>query len=148
MQKKNLKTFKLIHDNVLQYYQLMKYFMPQNFRNNQRGGRGGVNQRGGSRGGGFNNFNNRNRNQNGGGQRGGYKDFGNHGMNNGFGNTPAPGNQITPAPGNAQSGNTPAPNMMFNNMQFGGMGGMGMGDMQAFQQQMMSGNIPGVKFLL
>merc|ERR1712178_430321 len=39
MQKKNMKTFKLIQDNVLQYYQLMKYFMPQNFRNQQRGGR-------------------------------------------------------------------------------------------------------------
>merc|ERR1712194_289424 len=137
MQKKNLKTFKLIHDNVLQYYQLMKYFMPQNFRNNQRGGRG-TSQRGGGRGGGFNNFNNRNRNQTG-GHRGGHKDFGHHGgmggMGNGFGNTPAPNNQ---------SGNTPAPNMMFNNMQFGGMGGMGMQDMQAFQQQMMSGNMPGM----
>merc|ERR1712039_963518 len=73
MQKKNLKTFKLIHDNVLQYYQLMKYFMPQNFRQNQRGGRG-TNQRGGR--GGFNNFNNNRRNQ-GRGQQGGHRgDFG------------------------------------------------------------------------
>merc|ERR1711964_912128 len=69
MQKKNLKTFKIIQDNVLQYYQLMKYFMPQSFRGNNkpqrtdsrnnRGGRGsnmrssgGQFQRGG-RGGGF-----------------------------------------------------------------------------------------------
>merc|ERR1712183_367599 len=39
---------------------------------------------------------------------------------------------------------TPAPNMMFNQMQFGMGGGMGMGDMQAFQQQMMAGGMPGM----
>merc|ERR1719230_2261640 len=51
MQKKNMKTFKLIQDNVLQYYQLMKYFMPQKFnnnnyqKNNKFNSRGGFNQR-------------------------------------------------------------------------------------------------------
>jgi RNA recognition motif-containing protein len=164
MQKKNLKTFKLIQDNVLQYYQLMKYFMPQNFRNNQRGP-GGQNQRGGGnnynakpqRGGFNNNYNSNGRGGNnykarGGSASGGFggrdsgyggNQYGNQGhMNNagGMGNTPAPtGN--TPAP----TGNTPAPNMMFSqNMQFGGMGNMpDMNNMQAFQQQMMGG-MPGI----
>lgn len=164
MQKKNLKTFKLIQDNVLQYYQLMKYFMPQNFRNNQRGP--SQNQRGGSNNynaapqrGGFNKNYNSGSNRGGGnykargGASGGFggrdsgyggNQFGNQGnMNNagGMGNTPAPtGN--TPAP----TGNTPAPNMMFNqNMQFGGMSGMpDMNNMQAFQQQMMAGGMPGM----
>jgi len=149
MQKKNLKTFKLIHDNVLQYYQLMKYFMPQNFRNNQRGARGGNNQRGGR--GGFNNFNNKKPYQaRGGYNQSGHKDFGGHqnmhNQGNSYGNTPAPNSQNTPAPSN-QAGNTPAPNMMFpNNMQFdmGGMLNMQNMNMQAFQNQMMGGNVPGV----
>jgi polyadenylate-binding protein len=137
MQKKNLKTFKLIHDNVLQYYQLMKYFMPQNFRNNQRGGRGG-NQ--GKPRGGFNNFN-RSSNYKARGQ-GGHRD---NNMNNMYGNTPAPNNNNTPMPhGNNQ--NTPAPNMMnFGNDFAMNMGGLqNMQNMQQALQQQMMGQVPGM----
>lgn len=149
MQKKNLKTFKLIQDNVLQYYQLMKYFMPQNFRNNQRPGRGGNNNYNnkGSRGG-FNNYAKKNYQTRGNSFGGGHRSDSHHGhnqfnhpanimnANNNMGNTPAPNQGNTPAP----TGNTPAPNMMFNqDMQFGMQNLPNMQNIQAFQQQMMGG---------
>jgi len=154
MQKKNLKTFKLIQDNVLQYYQLMKYFMPNNFRNNQRPGRGGNNNYNSkSTRGGFNNYNRGKTYQTRGGQmnsgsRGGgdnqhsFNQFNHNNMMNSGNNisTPAPTQGNTPAP----SGNTPAPNMMFGqDMQFGGMGMPNMGNMQAFQNQMMNNGMMG-----
>jgi len=155
MQKKNLKTFKLIQDNVLQYYQLMKYFMPQNFRNNQRGGssRGGGNQKGPGGRGSYNNNNNFNQGRNNFKARGGYnqgqnKDYhGNQGMQNqgfmdGGRNQHGGMNQNTPAPHGQNNQNTPAPNMMnFNNNNMmnnmPNMSGVDMQNLQAFQQQMM-----------
>lgn len=135
MQKKNLKTFKIIQDNVLQYYQLMKYFMPQNFRQNNRGNNRGQNQRGGR---GTGNFRSR-----GGNDRGG-RGFGGHRDNNRDHHAQA-GNTPTPGPGGL--GQTPAPNMMFNNndlQQFAQMQGMGALPMN-FQQQMMGqGGMPGM----
>merc|ERR1712087_386430 len=138
MQKKNLKTFKIIQDNVLQYYQLMKYFMPQNFRSNQRpqrgtnqgrqtGGRGATNfkNRGGpTYGRGFHQGGHHDRHHGGHGGHHSQHHGGHGGHQNQFpGGTPAP-NQQTPAP---QGQGTPTPNpMMFNqNMQeFQGMPGM------------------------
>lgn len=133
MQKKNLKTFKIIQDNVLQYYQLMKYFMPQNFRQNNRGNnRGGPNNRG-NRGTGF-----RSR----GGQNQG-RGFSSGQRDNNRDHHSQSGN--TPTPGPNQHGNTPAPNMMFNNtdlQQFAQMQGMS-GLPMNFQQQMMGqGGMP------
>merc|ERR1711935_507709 len=123
MQKKNMKTFKLIQDNVLQYYQLMEYFMPQNFRNQQRGGRM-PNNKGPNTGKFNNNYQNKNKFSSRGGfnnrdQMGGQNQFGmNPNMMGGMGQTPGPQGQ-TPMP-NVQNGNIPAPNMMFNpDMQFG-----------------------------
>jgi len=148
MQKKNMKTFKLIHDNVLQYYQLMKYFMPQNFRGNQRNGGRGQSQRGG-RDGKFNNSYPKKTYQSRGSFGGGNRDSlqnqqGQLPFNNM--NTMMNNNMITPAPaGNTPApiggqGNTPAPNMaMFENMNFmGGNANMqGMPNIQALQNQMM-----------
>ena len=136
MQKKNLKTFKIIQDNVLQYYQLMKYFMPQNFRQNNRGNnRGGPNNRG-NRGTGF-----RSR----GGQNQG-RGFSSGQRDNNRDHHSQSGN--TPTPGPNQHGNTPAPNMMFNNtdlQQFAQMQGMS-GLPMNFQQQMMGqGGMPSVR---
>ena len=136
-----MKTFKLIQDNVLQYYQLMKYFMPQNFRNQQRGGRvpnnkgpqgkfnsyqktNKFNPRGG--------FNNRDQGQN---------QFMNPNMMGGMGQTPGPQGQ-TPMP-NVQNGSTPAPNMMFNTDMHFGIQNMQMPQM--FNQQI--GN-PQVNFFI
>jgi len=125
MQKKNMKTFKLIQDNVLQYYQLMKYFMPQNFRNQQRGGSrvpngGKPNPKFNNNGGGqYQNkgkFNSRGGFNNGRDQLGGQGQFMNP-MMGGMGQTPGPNGQ-TPSP--MTQGTTQAPNMMFNpEMQFG-----------------------------
>merc|ERR1711988_1004228 len=124
MQKKNLKTFKLIQDNVLQYYQLMKYFMPQNFRNQQRGGRVPNNKNPNFKS--NNNYQNKNKFNSRGGFNnrdqmnvGGQNQFGmNPNMMGNMGQTPGPQGQ-TPMP-NVQNGNTPAPNMMFNpDMHFG-----------------------------
>jgi len=99
MQKKNMKTFKSIQDNVLQYYQLMKYFMPQNFRANNKPGNKNMNMS--NRGRGANNYRNR------GNGRGFYKGSDRGDMSQFSGNTPAP---------NQQGGTpTPQPNMMFNN---------------------------------
>merc|ERR1712048_1211278 len=146
MQKKNMRTFKLIHDNVLQYYQLMKYFMPQNFRGNQRNPRG-QNQRGSN-----GKFNNnyakkpyQTRGQYSGGNRdhhqGGFNNMGNMNVNHMMNsmNTPVPNQGNTPAP--AGQGNTPAPNMMFDNMNFMGGNMANMQNMQLVQQQMMGQNM-------
>jgi len=124
MQKKNMKTFKLIQDNVLQYYQLMKYFMPQNFRNQQRGGRVPNNKNPNFKS--NNSYQNKNKFNSRGGfnnrdqmNMGGQNQFGmNPNMMGNMGQTPGPQGQ-TPMP-NVQNGNTPAPNMMFNpDMHFG-----------------------------
>merc|ERR1712178_269714 len=125
MQKKNMKTLKLIQDNVLQYYQLMKYFMPQNFRNQQRGGRVPNNKNPNFNK--SNNYQNKNKFNSRGGFNnrdqmnvGGQNQFG--GMNpNMMGNKgQTPGPQGQPPMPNVQNGNTPAPNMMFNpDMHFG-----------------------------
>lgn len=128
MQKKNLKTYKIIHDNVIQYYQLMKYFMPQGFRNNQngrpqrpnnnnqRGGRGGsqFRSRGGPYQSGRNNFHH--------GGQGNDRHHGNshhnhhgHGQNQFSNVTPAP-NNVTPGP----SGQTQGPYFGNQNLNQGG----------------------------
>jgi len=145
MQKKNLKTFKLIQDNVLQYYQLMKYFMPQNFRNNQRNPRAPNNK--GPKGQ-FNQYNKKPYQTRGHytGQRDQHMNqqqhpFGNmNQMMGGVGqmNTPAPNQQgQTTAP----QGQTPAPNMVFNDMNFNMPAMNNMQTMQAFQAQMMNQNM-------
>jgi len=135
MQKKNMKTFKLIQDNVLQYYQLMKYFMPQNFRNQQRGGRMPNNKNPNSK---FNTYNKNPKFQG----RGGFNNRDNMqggNMQNQFmtpgmmGNMQTPGPQgQTPMP-NLQGGNTPSPNMMFNQEMHFGINNMQMPNM--FNQQ-------------
>merc|ERR1711874_395714 len=150
MQKKNMKTFKLIHDNVLQYYQLMKYFMPQNFRGNQRNPRG-QNQRGSN--GKFNNNYPKKPYQTRGQYSGGNRDqqqsnnmpFNNmnHMMNNmnNMNNmsTPLPNQGNTPAP--TGQGNTPSPNMMFDNMGLMSQNMPGMANMNIMQQQMIGQNM-------
>lgn len=153
MQKKNLKTFKIIQDNVLQYYQLMKYFMPQNFRQNNRNprmfnqkGRGGTTfrGRGGQQGGGHQGP--RSFGQHQGGHQGGrrdhqFPDHNQHQMNQ---------QVATPAPNNNNSVNTPtpSPNLLFDNQglqQFAQMQPMNNMNIQAFQQQMMNpGQMPGM----
>lgn len=133
MQKKNMKTFKLIHDNVLQYYQLMKYFMPQNFRGNSRTARGGgASQRGGRDNSGKFNSNYAKKPYQ---QRGNFSGDRSQQGQLPFNNMNTMMNQMnTPAP----AGRTPLPNMeTMAPIPENFMGGMP--NMQAIQQQMMGG---------
>ena len=140
MQKKNLKTFKIIQDNVVQYYQLMKYFMPQNFRGNENNNRGGryLNQRGGRGGNNFSRPGGR------GGQNQGPQRFNNNKNQRTF-REDHMNDMNTPTPMPNQSGTpTPQPNLMFQSPDMQAFAQMNGLPMQQFnmQHQMMQPGVP------